>query len=200
MPPRKTWEGWSFLSGIPGNSWWSYQDETQEHSEKKISDYIETVTFMNHVGDIETRTKENLIFSYRNLSINPDETVIGCNLALFEKNDKAIKSKIRKYALERSLKQPIEKATAGSVFMNPPGDSAGRLIEESGLKGMQVGHAKISEKHANFIENLGEAKATDILALIEMIKDRVFQKFGIQLELEVEIVGECSCNGIKVLN
>ena len=90
----------------------------------------------------------------------------------------------------RRRKHPLEYRSAGSVFKNPPGQPAGRLIEESGLKGMRCGGAQISEKHGNFIVNRGGATAKDILALIEIIQERVGREKNIRLETEVVVVGE----------
>ena len=90
----------------------------------------------------------------------------------------------------RRVTQPIEQRSLGSTFKNPPGDSAGRLIDAAGLKGMRVGGAQISPKHANFIVNLGGATADDVLALMAEMRDRVFERFGIELEPEVRIIGQ----------
>jgi len=89
----------------------------------------------------------------------------------------------------RLAKQPYEQPSAGSVFKNPPNDYAGRLIEAAGLKGVRVGGAMISEKHANFIVNTGGAKAEDILALMELAREKVRRQSGVELEAEIRVVG-----------
>lgn len=190
--------GLEFLSGIPGTVGGAIKMNAGAFG-GEISDYIESVSFINNYGELKRVEKKELRFSYRKMSTGANETILNCIFALVSKSKETIKEEVKKHAINRSRKQPMEKATAGSVFKNPFGDSAGKLIEESGLKGMQVGQAKISEKHANFIENLGGAKATDILSLIDLIKGRVLQKSDTQLELEIEVVGECPCNGMKVL-
>ena len=91
---------------------------------------------------------------------------------------------------KRKETQPLEFPSAGSIFKNPPGDFAGRLIEKAGLKGARMGGAMISEKHANFIVNTGNASSKDILALIDLAKKRVREDFGVGLELEIQVVGE----------
>jgi UDP-N-acetylmuramate dehydrogenase len=96
--------------------------------------------------------------------------------------------RMRGIATERKSKTPVG-SSCGSVFKNPPGNSAGWLIEAAGLKGIRAGHAEISRKHANYIVNLGGAAGDDILQLIEIARERVLQAFGIALELEVQIVG-----------
>ena len=131
--------------------------------------------------------------------MSENKIIVCCRLFLDKVDVSNIKEGMKRYAVERSRTQPLKVPTAGSVFKNPPGDFAGRLIEKAGLKGMQVGMAKISEKHANFIENLGGAKASDILALMELVKDRVLRKSGIALELEVRIVGDGVSNRVRVL-
>src|SRR5207237_9086980 len=89
----------------------------------------------------------------------------------------------------RRATQPIEQRSLGSTFKNPPGDSAGRLIDAAGLKGMRIGGAQISPKHANFIVNLDGASADDVLALMAEMRNRVFERFGIELEPEVRVIG-----------
>jgi UDP-N-acetylmuramate dehydrogenase len=110
---------------------------------------------------------------------------------VLKKGDESIvREKVRSYAMKRAESQPLGSATAGSVFKNPPGDFAGRLIEDAGMKGAQVGKAAVSEKHANFIENMGGASARDIFELMKKVAAKVFESSGIRLEPEVRIVGE----------
>jgi len=103
----------------------------------------------------------------------------------------AIRSLAEEYNATRKRTQPPG-ATLGSMFKNPPGDYAGRLIEAAGLKGTQIGGAQISDKHANFFLNTGNATAADIKALIDLARERVMVQFGVELELEIELVGEWS--------
>lgn len=182
-------KGAEFLSGIPGTLGGAVRMNAGAFG-SEMKDIIETVTFMNKEGEIIKRDKESLNFEYRNLNIDDGTIILSATLALESDNEEAIRKRIKDYAKERAIKQPLGSATAGSVFKNPPGDFAGRLIDEAELKGMVIGGAKLSEKHANFIENIGGASAADILALIKIIKDRVFEKSGITLETEVKIVGE----------
>lgn len=100
-----------------------------------------------------------------------------------------IKAACRKYQALRRKNQPAAEPSAGSFFKNPPAGSAGRLIEEAGLKGYAIGGAKISEKHANFIVNTGTASAADILNLMHLVQQSVFKRFGVKLEPEVHILG-----------
>ncbi len=182
-------KGAEFLSGIPGTLGGAVRMNAGAFG-SEMKDIIETVTFMNQEGEIIQQEKESLKFEYRNFHIDDGAIILSATLALASDNEEAVRKRIKDYAKERAIKQPLGSATAGSVFKNPPGDFAGRLIEEAGLKGRLVGGAKVSDKHANFIENIGGASAADILALIEIIKDRVLKKSGIILETEVKVVGE----------
>jgi UDP-N-acetylmuramate dehydrogenase len=116
--------------------------------------------------------------------------VLGAELRLVPAPIAEIETKMQRFSEQRKASQPPG-ATIGSMFKNPPGDYAGRLIEAAGLKGYQVGQAQISKVHANFFQNLrGGATATEVLELIKMARTVVKDRFGVELELEIEIVGE----------
>jgi UDP-N-acetylmuramate dehydrogenase len=120
----------------------------------------------------------------------PQNTLLlSATFALKPGSKDNIKAACKKYQEMRMKNQPIAEHSAGSFFKNPPDDSAGRLIEEAGLKGFSVGGAKISEKHANFIVNTGTASAADILDIMQIVQQEVFKHFGIKLEPEVHILG-----------
>ncbi len=121
--------------------------------------------------------------------IEPCEIIMQLGVRLHRDDPAKLKMLIERYKLHRKMTQPPQQS-AGSIFKNPPGDYAGRLIEEAGLKGMIRGRAQISQRHANFIINLGGASAADIAALIMEAHNRVRDKFGVELELEVELRGE----------
>jgi UDP-N-acetylmuramate dehydrogenase len=121
----------------------------------------------------------------------PQDTILlAATFGITSGSKDDIKAACRKYQELRRKNQPITEPSAGSFFKNPPADSAGRLIEEAGLKGFSIGGAKISEKHANFIVNTGKASATDILQLMQVVQQEVYKRFGIRLEPEVHILGE----------
>jgi UDP-N-acetylmuramate dehydrogenase len=111
-------------------------------------------------------------------------------VALRPGNKEKIAHDIKTNLAKRKKNQPLELPSSGSVFKNPPGFYAGQLIEESGLKGYQVGEAQISERHANFIVNCGKATAHDVLDLIALVQEKVWQEKGIKLEPEIRVVGE----------
>ena len=104
-------------------------------------------------------------------------------------NADQIKEKMQSLNARRREKQPLNMPSAGSVFKRPPGSYAGKLIEEAGLRGFRIGGAQVSEKHCGFIVNTGDATAADIIALIQWVKDKVFQTSGVMLEEEVKILG-----------
>jgi UDP-N-acetylmuramate dehydrogenase len=121
--------------------------------------------------------------------IEPSEIILWLGIRLHREDPETLKASIEEYKQHRKRTQPVQKS-AGSVFKNPPGDFAGRLIEQAGLKGLVSGKAQISERHANFIVNLGGASAADVVALIREARQRVYERFGVELELEVELRGD----------
>jgi len=136
--------------------------------------------------EIKREERNELRFCYRK-GIK-DGIIIEAEFELEMKDKKEIKEAKRRVIFMRKEKQPIDKKTAGCIFKNPPGNFAGKLIEEAGCKGKRIGDAMVSLKHANFIENMGNAKFEDVKNLIEYIKERVYKKFGINLEEEVIII------------
>ncbi|HEY7347429.1 MAG TPA: UDP-N-acetylmuramate dehydrogenase [Ktedonobacterales bacterium] len=121
--------------------------------------------------------------------IEPAEIVTSVTCRLRREAPETLKARVAHYKQHRKETQPPQ-ASAGSVFKNPPGDYSGRLIEAAGLKGKQIGKAQLSSRHANFIVNLGGARAADILALIALARATVRERFGVELELEIELRGE----------
>ncbi|MBE9536079.1 MAG: UDP-N-acetylmuramate dehydrogenase [Proteobacteria bacterium] len=181
--------GIEFLSGIPGTVGGALWMNAGAFG-SEIKDVIASVSFADSNGDLKNIGINDLPFSYRKLDVDPRCVVTGCRLVLEKGDESIIREKIRSYATRRAESQPLGRATAGSVFKNPPGDFAGRLIEDAGMKGVHMGKAKVSEKHANFIENTGGASARDIFELMRKVAAKVFESSGIQLEPEVKIVGE----------
>src|SRR5437763_3711517 len=121
--------------------------------------------------------------------IEPSEVILQLGIRLRKENPEKLRATIEEYKKHRKMTQPTQKS-AGSIFKNPPGDYAGRLIDQAGLKGKIHGKAQISQRHANFIVNLGRANAADIVALIVEARNRVHEQFGVDLELEIELRGE----------
>lgn len=138
-----------------------------------------------------TWSVEEMDYSYRCSKLKRlagETVVVRANLRLEKSNSAAVQAKMREFKASRRLKQPPG-ASLGSMFKNPAGDYAGRLIEAAGLKGARMGDAEISKQHANFFINRGHAKAADIYSLICFAQNAVFEKFGVKLDLEIELLG-----------
>ncbi len=140
-------------------------------------------------------SREEMGFGYRtsyfkrNGTRKEQEIILEAELELRPASKETVEADLRECIQRRKQSQPLG-PSAGSIFKNPPGDYAGRLIEAVGLKGYRIGGAQVSPKHANFMVNLGDARATDVAALVEMARVRVIDQFGIWLDLEIEMVGE----------
>lgn len=134
---------------------------------------------------------DRMRYSYRRSGLLREEghVVVAAEFRLRQESAEAVIGRMKSYAARRRSTQPLGLPSSGSVFKNPPGDHAGRLIEAAGLKGTRIGGAEISQVHANFIVNLGGARASDVKELIDLARRVVCERFGIQLELEVELVG-----------
>lgn len=149
-------------------------------------------------AEVQTRTGreiwpvERLGYGYRTSSLKRGETqaiILSARLRLENSTKEAVEKKMQEFVERRKRTQPPG-ASMGSMFKNPPGDAAGRLIEAAGLKGSRIGNVEISPLHANFFVNYGQTRAADVRALIELAQKTVWEKFGVQLELEVELIGE----------
>ncbi len=181
--------GAEFLAGIPGTLGGALKMNAGAFGGEtwRIVEQVETI---NGRGEVRLRPKQDFQTAYRSVRGFPDEWFLASWLRL-EPGDGAEGQRRIKALLERrNATQPTNKPSCGSVFKNPPGDFAGRLIEACGLKGLTIGGAQVSDKHANFIVNLGGASAADVEMLIETIQDRVFNTFGVELQTEVCRVGE----------
>lgn len=155
----------------------------------EMQDCLDAIQMVNPEGRVMTHAAADVSFSYRSVSL-PEGIVVGAWLRLTPASRVTIESRTKSYLQYRKRSQPLSQPNAGSVFKNPRGTTAGRLIEEAGLKGYRVGDAQVSTKHANFIVNLGRARSTDVLRLIETIRQEVLRRTGIGLELEWKVVGE----------
>jgi len=145
--------------------------------------------------DLDGRTwiapNAELGFAYRTSALQKTSTIVLRARFRGAPGDRATAvQRIKQIANERMAKQPLAQPNTGSIFRNPPGDHAGRLIEAAGLKGATEGGAMVSTKHANFIVNIGDASATDVRTLMKLCQDTVREKFGVELVPEVELVGE----------
>jgi len=179
--------GFEFASAIPGTVGGAVSGNAGTKDEW-ISGVLQSVSAVLKDGSQQTFQRSEMQFAYRTCAIEDGTCFTKAVFGLKTGVKNNILQKIKDFALKKSLSQPLGTKNAGSIFKNPAGAFAGQLIEQAGLKGFSVGGARISYMHANFIENENSARAADILALIEIVKDKVFEKFNIKLETEIKIV------------
>ena len=185
--------GLEFAAGIPGTvGGWLRMNAGIPDREQK--DVIREIEIVSANGQEETVLPiEELDFTYRALRGLPKGAIIVSGLfQLHPSSKEAVQTEVRRLLDRRGQTQPLDIPSCGSVFRNPEGDHAGRLIEAAGLRGERIGSAEVSNVHANFITNQGGATAQDVLALIERIRERVLKESGIELEPEVCIMGRSS--------
>ena len=180
--------GLESLYGIPGTVGGAVKGNAGCHG-SEISDYLIKVVYLED-GLVKKLDKEECMFSYRNSIFKNDKNkiILEATFELKNGNSNQMKNIIKENMKKRLISQPLEYPNAGSVFKNPNGFSAGKLIEDACLKGYNIGGAYISEKHANFIINKSNAKSCDIINLINYIKKFIKDKYNIDLELEQEII------------
>ena len=157
---------------------------------KEIKDVIISATAIDYNGNIREFDKEEMQLEYRNSIFSKEKyIIISAKLQLEQGEKEEISAKMQEFANWRKEKQPLEYPNAGSTFKRGDGFITAALIDQCGLKGYTVGGAQISIKHAGFIINTGNAKATDVLELVEIAQKEVLQKFGKEIQLEIEVVG-----------
>jgi UDP-N-acetylmuramate dehydrogenase len=182
--------GFEFACGIPGSIGGAVTMNAGAYN-GEIVNVIESAKIIDKNGTIRTLDKESLDLGYRMSSIlKYGYTVLEVTLKLDKGDCNKIKTRIEDLNKRRSEKQPLEYASAGSTFKRPEGYFAAKLIEDSGLKGVRVGDAEVSEKHSGFIVNKGNATAKDVLDLISIVQKKVKENFNIDLLTEVRILGE----------
>lgn len=181
--------GFEFSAGIPGNIGGAVVMNAGANG-VSIGARVKEVLLLNLAGCFFKKTKDEINFGYRSSALQNDSAiVVEAFFSCFQRDKEAIKQEMEVFIKRRKETQPLHYPSAGSIFKNPPGDTAGRLIEAAGLKGARVGDAQISTLHANFIINLGEARARDIMMLVEKARKSVLELFGIELKPEVKVVG-----------
>jgi len=181
--------GAEFLAGIPGTVGGALAMNAGAFGGETWS-IVESVETVNRGGEINKRVPEDFDIAYRHVRGAEDEWFIAATFVLAAGDVEAGRGEIRDLLAKRGTSQPIQSANAGSVFRNPEGDFAARLIEDCGLKGHRIGGAEVSERHANFILNVDSASAADIENLIALVISTVSERHVITLEPEVRIVGE----------
>jgi UDP-N-acetylmuramate dehydrogenase len=181
--------GTAFLAGIPGTLGGALAMNAGAHNSETWS-IVSDVTTIDRHGVIRVRGPEDFKISYRHVELPSEEWFVSATLNLAIGDAVAEAEEIKVLLKRRNISQPTNQPCAGSVFRNPEGDFAGRLIELCGLKGLTLGGASVSEKHANFIVNDGNATAADIEALILLVQQKVEQMQGVKLVTEVHVLGE----------
>lgn len=182
--------GLEWAAGLPGTLGGAVFGNAGAHG----GDMAQSVVYVEAVtpgGDVRL-TRADLAFEYRSSILKREPrplVMLSVALDLAEGDRAALEARAEEYRQYRRRTQP-QGATIGSMFKNPPGDYAGRLIDAAGLKGARVGGAQISDKHGNFFMNRGGATARDVSELVELARREVLERFGVRLELEVELVGE----------
>ena len=182
--------GFEELSGIPGTIGGAVIMNAGAHG-KELKDILKKVTAMDYNGNIHEFTNEECQFSYRNSRFQKEKYIIlQATLELEKGNSTEIKEKMDEYMQFRKEKQPIEYPNAGSTFKRGEDFVTAKLIDEAGLKGYEIGGAQVSEKHAGFIVNVDNATAKDVIELTDYIKEKIEEKFGKKINLEIQIIGE----------
>ena len=180
--------GFEEISGIPGTIGGAILMNAGAHG-KEMKDIVTEITAIDYNGKIHKFTNEQAKFTYRNSIFSSGKYIILQAKIILEKgNAKEIKAKMDEYAQFRKEKQPIEYPSAGSTFKRGIDFITAKLIDDAGLKGYTIGGAKVSEKHAGFIINTGNATAQDVLDLAKYVTDKVYEKFGKKIEFEIKIV------------
>jgi UDP-N-acetylmuramate dehydrogenase len=183
--------GAEFLAGIPGTMGGALAMNAGCYG-RETWEIVAQVQTIDRRGRLHKRTPGEFRVSYRHTEpkMPREEWFVAAWLVLPKGNGEASRAEIKRLLARRVASQPLSQPNAGSVFRNPPGDHAARLIESCGLKGRRIGGAQVSEKHANFIVNTGGASAADIEDLIELVERTVGERTGVKLHREVRIVGE----------
>lgn len=182
--------GLEFASGIPGTIGGAVFMNAGAYG-GEIKDVLQSVLVLTQDNEIKIRKVEDLDSGYRRTNIQENkEIILEAAFKLAKGNYQEIKELTDHLTKQRASKQPLDYPSCGSVFKRPPGMFAGKLIQDSGLQGYRVGGAVVSTKHANFILNDNNATAKDYIAVIEHVRKTVYEKYGVELELEVRIIGE----------
>lgn len=182
--------GLEFASGIPGTLGGGIYMNAGAYG-GELKQVVKSVTYVDEAGEIRTAQGDELDFGYRHsMFTNRQCVILSAEMELVPGQYEDIRLQIAEYTKRRTEKQPLAMPSAGSVFKRPEGHFAGALIEEAGLKCYTIGGAMVSEKHAGFIVNKGDATAKDVLDLIAFIQKTVEEKFSVHLEPEIRLIGE----------
>jgi UDP-N-acetylmuramate dehydrogenase len=178
--------GLEFASGIPGSLGGAIRMNAGAYGREWV-DVLARYRFLTPEGELVEKTPEPGEFRYRWSFLTGGRVILSATANLVEGDPTTIRAQVAEFREKRGTSQPLSKRNAGCIFKNPPGQSAGRLIDQAGLKGLRMGDAEVSPEHANFLVNHGKATATEFTDLMETVRTRVFERSGIELEPEVEI-------------
>lgn len=194
---RRGYAGLEFAEGIPGSVGGALVMNAGAYGSEmeKIVEVVEGVTVN---GEAIRFRRDEMVFTYRDSHLPSGTVVTTVRLRLEKKDAEDLGAKVRELVSKRKQSQPTGYPNSGSMFRNPPGDFAGRLIEAAGLKGRRIGRAEISARHANFMVNLGGARAEDVKQLMDLARSEVKQKFGVEIFPEVKFLGEWPAGREKV--
>jgi UDP-N-acetylmuramate dehydrogenase len=182
--------GFEFASGIPGTLGGAVAMNAGAYG-GEIKQVLKQATVLTREGDVKTLTVEELLLGYRkSIVIDQDYIVLEAVLEFVPDSRESIKDKMNEFAQARKSKQPLEYPSAGSTFKRPEGYFAGKLIDDTGLRGFSHGGAQVSEKHCGFVINKGNATAQDIVTLMQQVNEKVKEKFHVSLEPEVKMIGD----------
>jgi len=182
--------GLEFACGIPGTVGGALFMNAGAYG-GEVKDVLESAVVLNAEGELVTLTKNDFDFGYRSSAFAKENMcVLEATFKCQQGDSKLIKEKMDELTFLRESKQPLEYPSCGSVFKRPPNHFAGKLIQDSGLQGTQIGGVQVSTKHAGFMVNVDHGTASDYIALIQHVQETVKEKFGVMLETEVKIIGE----------
>ena len=180
--------GLEFAGGIPGSVGGAVTMNAGAYG-GEMAQVLESVTFLDEAGEVCTLPASECGFGYRKSIFSQRKCLIlRARFRLEQGDGYAIKARMDELAAKRREKQPLEYPSAGSMFKRPPGHFAAALIDQCGLKGLTVGGAQVSEKHAGFVVNRGGATCGDVLALVDQVKEEVLRQTGVELEMEVKVL------------
>lgn len=177
--------GLEVLAGIPGTVGGALKGNAGGRS-GEISETARSVTTMTGKGEIVTRSGDELRFAYRSSNIT-EPFILQGTFQLRTDNPVDITTRMRKLWIMKKATQPLSDQSAGCIFKNPRGQSAGALIDQAGLKGTRLGGAEISDRHANFVVTHEGCKSDDVLRLIDLVRSKIAEQFGVELELEIQV-------------
>lgn len=181
--------GFEFAAGIPGTLGGAVRMNAGAYG-GEMKDIVTAVQLMDKNGNLLEKSGEEMEFAYRHSIVEEEGyIVIGATLTLQQGNREEIEARMEELAIARKTKQPLEYPSAGSTFKRPEGYFAGKLIQDAGLRGYSVGGAQVSEKHCGFVINKDGATASDVLKLISDVKQAVYDKFQVELEPEIRLMG-----------